>query len=121
MIVSMGRGGSGKTSFIALMTKFFIETGEHPLLLVDLDPDQNLGEMVGIDFVKEEKKTISELLIETFLEDGGTTFGIAPSDRVEGKIWEKAQIEGEFFDLIAIGPKWIEGCYCIPDAALKKF
>lgn len=120
MIVSMGRGGSGKTSFIALMTKFFIETGEYPLLLVDLDPDQNLGEMVGIDLVKKKKKTISELLIETFLEDGGTTFGIAPSDRVEGKIWEKALFEGEFFDFIAIGPKWIEGCYCIPDAALKK-
>ena len=52
-IVVMGRGGVGKTSFTALVTKFFIEIGETPLLLVDVDPDQNLAEMVGVD-LKEE-------------------------------------------------------------------
>lgn len=71
----MGRGGSGKTSFVALMTKYFVEIGDEPLLLVDVDPDQNLGGMVGVDLKEEGKKTISELLIETFLEEGGTTVG----------------------------------------------
>ena len=116
----MGRGGSGKTSFVALMTKYFIEVGDTPLLLVDVDPDQNLGEMVGIDLKEEGKKTISELLIDTFLEKGGTTVGEPPSERIEGKIWEKGLYEGNDFDLIAIGTKFIEGCYCLPDAALKK-
>jgi len=23
------------------------------------------------------------------------------------------------FDFIAVGTKWVEGCYCLPDAALK--
>jgi len=54
----MGRGGSGKTSSVALMTKYFIEKSATPLLLVDVDPDQNLGEMVGID-LKEQGKNIS--------------------------------------------------------------
>ncbi len=27
--------------------------------------------------------------------------------------------ESDHFDLIAVGTKWIEGCYCLPDAALK--
>ncbi len=119
-IVCMGRGGSGKTSFVALMTKYFIEIEELPLLLVDIDPDQNLGEIVGIDLIKEKKKTISELLFETFLQQGGTTIGIPPSERIEGKIWEKGLYEGEFFDFMAVGPKWIEGCYCLPNAALKR-
>ena len=119
-IVSMGRGGSGKTSFVALMTKYFIENGDTPLLLVDVDPDQNLGEMVGIDLKEEGKKTISELLIETFLERGGTTVGIPPSERIESRIWERGLYEGVSFDLIAVGTKFIEGCYCLPDAALKK-
>lgn len=119
MVVSMGRGGVGKTSFVALVTKYLIEIGDTPLLLVDVDPDQNLGEVVGISLEKEGKKTISELLIETFLESGGTTVGVPPSERIEGKIWERGLYEGEHFDLIAIGPKWIEGCYCLPDAALK--
>jgi len=119
-IVSMGRGGSGKTSFVALMTKYFIEIGDTPILLVDADPDQNLAEVLGIDIEKEGRKTISELLIEVFLEEGGTTVGVPPSERIESKIWEKGLYEGEYFDLIAIGPKWIEGCYCLPNAALKK-
>jgi len=119
-IVSMGRGGSGKTSFIALMTKYFIEIGDNPLLLIDVDPDQNLGEMVGIDFKKEGKKTISELLIETFLEKGGTTVGIPPSQRIESEIWSMGLYEGTSFDMIAVGTKFIEGCYCLPDASLKK-
>jgi CO dehydrogenase maturation factor len=119
-IVSIGRGGSGKTSFIAIMTKYFIEVGDTPILLVDVDPDQNLGEMVGIDFKKEGKKTISELLIETFLENGGTTVGTPPSERIEGAIWSKGLYEGASFDMIAVGTKFIEGCYCLPDASLKR-
>jgi len=118
--VSMGRGGSGKTTFVALVTKYFIENGDTPLLLIDLDPDQNLGEMVGIDLKEEGKKTISELLTETFLEEGGTTVGVPPSERIESKIWEVGLYEGAYFDLVAVGTKFIEGCYCLPDAALKK-
>lgn len=119
IIVSMGRGGTGKTSFVALMTKLLVERGVSPLLLVDADPDQSLGDVLGIDLEAEGKKTISELLIEIFLEGGGTTVGVPPWDRIESVIWEKGLYEGESFDLMAIGPKWIEGCYCLPNAALK--
>jgi len=119
-IISVGRGGSGKTTFVALMAKYLIEIGETPLLLVDVDPDQNLGEMVGVDLKEEGKKTISELLLETFLEKGGTTVGVPPSERIESSIWDKGLYEGDSFDLIAVGTKFVEGCYCLPDAALKK-
>lgn len=118
--VTMGRGGSGKTSFVSLMAKYFIEANDTPILLIDVDPDQNLGEMIGVDLKEEGKKTISELLIGTFLEKGGTTVGVPPSERIEGKIWEEALYESASFDLIAVGTKFIEGCYCLPDAALKK-
>jgi len=119
-IISMGRGGTGKTSFIALITKYFIEIGETPLLLIDIDPDQNLGEMVGVDLKSEGKHTISELLYETFLSQGGTTVGVPPSERMESMIWEKGLYEGEHFDFMAVGTKYVEGCYCLPDAALKE-
>ena len=118
-LVTMGRGGSGKTSFVALMTKYFIEKGETPLLLIDSDPDQNLSEMVGIDLREEGRKTVSELLVETFLEGGGTTVGVPPSQRLESKIWEVGLYEGNYFDFMAIGTKFIEGCYCLPNTALK--
>jgi CO dehydrogenase maturation factor len=115
----MGRGGTGKTSFVALMTKYFIEIGRSPLLLVDADPDQNLGEMVGIDLKEEGKKTVSELVVETFLEEGGTVVGIPPTERIESKILAEGMYEGDYFDFLSIGTKWVEGCYCLPNAALK--
>ena len=118
-LVTIGRGGTGKTSFVALKTKCFIEMGVTPLLLVDADPDQNLGEMIGVDLKEEGKKTISELLMETFLEGGGTTVGVPPTERIENRIWAQGMYEGDFFDFIALGTKWVEGCYCLPNAALK--
>jgi len=118
-LVTIGRGGTGKTSFVALKTKYFIEMGATPLLLVDADPDQNLGEMVGVDLKEEGKKTISELLMETFLKEGGTTVGVPPTERIENRIWAHGMYEGDFFDFISIGTKWVEGCYCLPNAALK--
>ncbi|HSQ92979.1 MAG TPA: AAA family ATPase [Methanoregula sp.] len=118
-IVTMGRGGTGKTSFVALMAKYLIERKSTPILLVDADPDQNLAEMVGVDLEAAGKKTIAELLSETFIAQGGTTIGIAPSKRIENRLWEQGLYEGGDFDLMAVGTKWVEGCYCLPDAALK--
>jgi CO dehydrogenase maturation factor len=118
-LVIIGRGGTGKTSFVALMAKYLIEIGQTPILLVDADPDQNLGEMVGVDLKEKGKKTISELLTETFLEEGGTTVGVAPTERMENKIWAHGMHEGDYFDFLALGTKWVEGCYCLPNAALK--
>ena len=118
-LVTMGRGGTGKTSFVALQTKFFIEHHETPLLLVDVDPDQNLAEMVGVDLEREGVKTIAELVTDTFIRKGGTMTGIAPAERIESRVLEEGLYEGSRFDLIAVGTKWIEGCYCMPDAALK--
>lgn len=119
ILVTMGRGGTGKTSFVALMTKYFIATRQTPLLLVDIDPDQNLAEMVGVDLECAGVKTIAELVTDTFIRSGGTAAGIAPTERIESRIWKEGLYEGTHFDLIAVGTKWIEGCYCLPDSALK--
>jgi len=119
MIVTMGRGGTGKTSFVAMMTKYFIETNAAPLLLIDADPDQNLAEMVGINLMEYGKKTISEILYD-ILKLGGSLDGISPKERIEGKILESGLYEGKSFDLMAIGTKWKEGCYCLPNDVLKR-
>jgi CO dehydrogenase maturation factor len=118
-LVTMGRGGTGKTSFVALQARYFLEQKETPLLLIDIDPDQNLAEMVGVDLEREGVKTIAELVTDTFIKKGGTMTGIAPTERIESRVLRDGLYEGERFDLIAVGTKWIEGCYCMPDAALK--
>jgi CO dehydrogenase maturation factor len=118
-LVTIGRGGTGKSSFTALMAKSFIESGQAPLLLVDADPDQNLGEMLGIDLKEAGKSTIADLIVSTFIEQGGTTVGVPPSERIESRIWENGLYESKNFDFLAVGTKWVEGCYCMPNAALK--
>ena len=118
-LVTVGRGGTGKSSFTALMAKAFIETNQSPLLLVDADPDQNLAEMLGIDLKEAGKSTIAELLVSTFIEQGGTTIGVPPTERIESRIWEKGLYESKNFDFLSVGTKWVEGCYCMPNSALK--
>jgi CO dehydrogenase maturation factor len=118
-LVTVGRGGTGKSSFTALMAKCLIEAGTAPILLVDADPDQNLAEMLGVDLKESGKSTIADLIVSTFIEGGGTTVGIPPTQRIESSIWEKGLYEGNNFDFMAVGTKWVEGCYCMPNSALK--
>jgi CO dehydrogenase maturation factor len=101
------------------MAKAFIEANQSPILLVDADPDQNLGEMLGVDLKEAGKSTIADLIVSTFIESGGTTVGVAPTQRIEARIWEKGLYEGKNFDFMAVGNKWVEGCYCMPNSALK--
>jgi CO dehydrogenase maturation factor len=118
-LVTIGRGGTGKSSFSALMAKCFIEDGQSPLLLVDADPDQNLGEMIGVDLKESGKFTMAELIVDTFIEKGGTTVGVSPTERIESRIWANGLYESDSFDFMSVGTKWVEGCYCMPNSALK--
>jgi CO dehydrogenase maturation factor len=118
-LVTVGRGGTGKSSFTALMAKCLIEAGVSPILLVDADPDQNLAEMLGVDLKEAGKSTIADLIVSTFITGGGTTVGVPPTRRIESRIWENGLYESKNFDFMAVGNKWIEGCYCMPNSALK--
>jgi len=118
-LVTIGRGGTGKSSFTALMAKAFIEAGYSPLLLVDADPDQNLGEMLGIDMKAQGKSTMAELIVDTFIQKGGTTIGVPPTQRIESKLLTEGMYESKDFDFMSVGTKWVEGCYCMPNTALK--
>ena len=118
-LVTIGRGGTGKSSFTALMAKCFVEAGQSPLLLVDADPDQNLAEMIGVDMKEAGKLTMAELLVDTFIQKGGTTVGVSPTERIESRIWANGLYESDSFDFMSVGTKWVEGCYCMPNSALK--
>jgi CO dehydrogenase maturation factor len=75
--------------------------------------------MLGIDLKEAGKSTIAELLVNTFIEQGGTTVGVPPTERIECRIWENGLFESKNFDFLAVGTKWVEGCYCMPNSALK--
>ena len=93
-IAVIGRGGTGKTSFTVLLAKHFIEKGETPILLVDLDPDMNLAEMVGVDLESAGKSTISEILLDTMESesDGTDRPQPFPIEKLEARIWGRGSM-----------------------------
>jgi CO dehydrogenase maturation factor len=115
-IVATGRGGTGKTTFTALTSRFL----PPPIFLIDLDPDQSLADMLGINLKDEGIKTISESLFDIIAarKDGsGGTMSV--HDRIEFLLNSEALYEGDNFDLFVLGTKLTEGCYCAPDAIIS--
>jgi len=116
-IVSTGRGGTGKSSFVALITRYL----KPPLFLIDLDPDLSLGDMLGVDLHREGKRTVSEVLYDVIDErKRGKNPLVSVNERLESLIWSDCLYEDVRFDLITLGTKDFEGCYCFPDHLLKK-
>lgn len=118
IIVSTGRGGVGKSTFVALATKYL----HSPMLLIDLDPDESLAGMLGIDPNSQGKKTISDTLYavtEQNKASGRTGYNVL-DDVLQQAIRSDCIYSGPGFDLITLGTKFTVGCYCEPDAVLKE-
>jgi CO dehydrogenase maturation factor len=115
-LVATGRGGTGKTTFTSLASRFL----PPPIFLIDLDPDQSLAEMLGVNLKNEGVKTVSETLFDIIAarKDGsGGTMSV--HDRIEFLLNSESLYEGDNFDLFVLGTKLTEGCYCAPDAIIS--
>ena len=116
-IVSTGRGGTGKSTFVALASRFL----KPPTLLIDLDPDLSLADMLGADFAREGKRTVSEALYEVIARrKSNVSPSITTNELMESLLWSDCLYEGRKFDLITLGSKLTEGCYCAPDNLLRR-
>ena len=115
-IAVTGRGGTGKTAFTALAARYL----DAPPLLIDADPDQSLGSMLGVDLRESEVKTISDILYE--LQDGSRfkeLQSMPMAERIEYLLHLSCLYESEAFDLLTLGFKWTRGCYCHPNDVLR--
>lgn len=116
IIVCTGRGGTGKTTFVALAAKYL---NSHPLL-IDADPDQNLAELLGQDPQKEGVKTISEILFDIQKGKESREFeSMSLPDKIEYLLNASCLLETNQFDIISLGVKWTQGCYCMPNNILR--
>ncbi len=116
-IMVTGRGGTGKSTFVALAARYL----EPPLLLLDIDPDQSLADMFGIDIesasVKTEAgreikvKTLSDLVsdieADAFMELGGGP----PTVKIPLLLKWYTEYKTADFVLISLGPRWTAGDY----------
>ena len=99
-----GKGGTGKTTTSALLTKYLLEKKETPLLLVDADSNANLNELLDL----EVGLTLGQIRKELKAE---LPPNITRDQFMEMKI-HQALIEESGFDLLVMGQPDGPGCYC---------
>lgn len=109
-----GKGGTGKTTLTALAVKFMLENGPSPVLVVDADPNANLGRVLGVSPEGDLGTICDELLEETKKNPGGLS---KPEFLRMGL--EKILIEETGYDLLTMGRPEGPGCYCYPNQVLR--
>jgi CO dehydrogenase maturation factor len=115
-LVVTGRGGSGKTTFVALAAKHLKASP----LLIDADPEENLSDMVGVDLKNEKIKTVSEMLFDIQKGEIPQELKSMPMPMRIGYAFNNFCIyESAKFDLVTLGVKWTKGCYCLPNEILR--
>jgi len=115
-IAVAGKGGTGKTTFCALLIRYLIEKGKTPILAVDADANANLNEALGLEI---ENETVSELISKT-KELHGIPEGMSQETYIEYKL-NSVLAEGKNVDLVVMGGPDGPGCYCFPNNILRKY
>jgi len=116
VIAITGKGGVGKTTVAGLVIRGLIDRGKRPVLAVDADPNTCLDGALG---VKAEKTVGSVREDAREIAGQGKVTGIAKQDLLNLKIAESL-VEGEDFDLVAMGRPEGPGCYCYANNVLKQ-
>jgi CO dehydrogenase maturation factor len=118
LVISVsGKGGVGKTTTTALLTRIITEQTKRSLLVVDADPVLNLPRALGVE-VPDTVGSIATRLRKS-IDDGAISGAVTKQDVLEGEIFE-ALIEGEQFDFLAMGRTEGEGCYCFVNRLLTQ-
>ena len=111
-IAVAGKGGTGKTTFTALVIRYLAEK-KKSILAVDADPNSNLNEALGLDL----QHFISDFVAET-KSIGALPAGMSKQQFIQYRL-ASAIAESDFVDLIAMGQPEGPGCYCYPNDLIK--
>jgi CO dehydrogenase maturation factor len=109
-----GKGGTGKTTFAALIIRYLAERRKgQAILAVDADPNANLHEALGLtvthfisDFIGETKNV------------GPMPAGMTKNQFIEYRL-ASAIVESDVVDLIAMGQPEGPGCYCYANDLIR--
>jgi CO dehydrogenase maturation factor len=114
-IAIAGKGGTGKSTFSALLCRSLLAKGIKPLLAVDADPNSCLPEKLGV----EVEQTIGDLREELRKEPEKKPAGIPKGEWMEGMI-NRAITESTGLDMVVMGRQEGPDCYCFINNLLRQ-
>ncbi|MFQ5976206.1 MAG: P-loop NTPase [Candidatus Hydrothermarchaeales archaeon] len=104
-----GKGGTGKTTFTALILKGLIDRGEKDILVIDADPNECLADVLDV----KEYTRLSDM-IKSY--EGKTINPVDFEMKFKSMLMENEQ---DNFDFIVMGRGEGKGCYCLINNLLK--
>lgn len=115
IIAVAGKGGTGKTTFVALTLKYLAEEGKGSILAVDADPNANLNEALGVEL----RTAVADILDEV-KDARAVPSGMTKDLYIQYKL-QQSLIETEKIDLLVMGGPQGPGCYCYPNDLLRQY
>ncbi|MGA7877402.1 MAG: AAA family ATPase [Desulfoferrobacter sp.] len=106
-----GKGGTGKTTIAGLLIRYMINNGMKPVLAIDADSNSNLNDVLGVKL--EETLSDAREMMKTDVPAGMTK-----DIFMEMKV-EQSLVEGDGYDLVAMGQPEGPGCYCAANNLLS--
>ncbi len=113
-IAVAGKGGTGKTTFSALLIRYLVDKNKGSIMALDADANANLNEALGL----EVDMMISDILAET-KDPKSVPTGMTKDMFIDYKM-SHAVTETKTVDLLVMGNPQGPGCYCYPNDLLKK-
>ena len=119
-IALAGKGGTGKTTFAAMLIKHLVETNAGTVLAIDADPSANLNLALGMKLDQTIGDIREGMLANVNKVDGSLNGrpGMSKHDYLDMEI-EYALVEGDRVDLLAMGRPEGPGCYCAVNHILR--
>jgi CO dehydrogenase maturation factor len=112
-----GKGGTGKTTLSALLLKWVINNTEEIALVVDADPATNLPDVLGIELDRTVGQVSKDM--KDRINRGDLSPATPKQDLLEAWVFQTL-MEGDRFDLLAMGRSEGEGCYCYVNNVLTR-
>ena len=125
-IALAGKGGTGKTTIAALVIKYLVQNQPGAVLAIDADPSSNLNIALGTELGWTVGEIREDMLshVKKSLTQGGAAMGSLAGGMTKREYLDyqiqTSLIEGNRFDLIAMGRSEGAGCYCAVNHNLRE-
>ena len=114
IIAIAGKGGVGKTTVAALITRRIVDARLGSVLVVDADPNSNLAELLG----GKVKETVGDIIGKIASDPSSVPQGMTKDRFIEYKV-QTSLSEDDGFDILTMGLPEGPGCYCYVNNVLR--